>query len=207
MRRQWTEEDVETLKLFYPNHTAQFVADMLGRNLSSVQNKSNALGLSKSKDFWKSVTKPPSRTQFKKGNIPWNAGIKGSTGLHPNTRATQFKKGEVPKNTLPDGSVRLTKDGYLERKNNGSWVALHRLVWEEVNGAIPAGYIVVFKPGLKTSVEDLVTIDRLECITRAENAKRNSLHRFGPEMAKLYQLKGAIARQVNRISRNDMGKT
>lgn len=43
-----------------------------------------------------------------------------------------------------------------------------------------------------------ITIDRLECITRAENLRRNGVWR-DPELGKLYQLKGAIARQVNRI--------
>ena len=43
--------------------------------------------------------------------------VKESTGFHPNTRATQFKKGSLPHNTLPNGSLRITKDGYLERKH------------------------------------------------------------------------------------------
>lgn len=201
MKHPWTQEDIEKLRRFYPRHTAQFVAATLGRSISSVQNKSHALGISKAKGFWKTVPHPPSKTQFKRGNKPWNDGVKGSTGLHPNTRATQFKKGSTPHNTLPDGSLRITKDGYLERKCEKGWIALHRHVWEAEHGPIPNGHIVVFKQGKKTAIESEVTTDKLECITRAENAKRNSLHRFGPEMAKLYQLKGAIARQINRIAK------
>lgn len=37
-----------------------------------------------------------------------------------------------------------------------------------------------------------------------ETRYAKALHRFGPEMSRLYQLKGAIARQINRIARNDM---
>lgn len=200
----WSQQEVELLRNLYPCKTAQIVADMLGRNVRSVHNKAFALGLEKAPGFWKTVAHPVTDTQFQKGMRPWNKGKPGTTGNHPNTKATQFKKGAVPRNTLPDGSLRITKDGYLERKHGKCWVAVHRLVWEKAHGPIPPGRIVVFKHGQKTAIENQVTADKLECITRAENAKRNSLHRFGPEMSRLYQLKGAIARQINRIARNDM---
>ena len=55
--------------------------------------------------------------------------------------------------------------------------------------------------GMKTAVEAEVTADRLECITRAENAHRNHPRNRDPELGRLVQLKGAITRQVNRIAR------
>lgn len=201
-KQPWLPQEIEVLRKLYPNHTAKFVANVLGRSERSVHNKAFALGLEKAPGFWKTVPHPASQTQFRRGHKPWNEGVKGSTGLHPNTRATQFKKGAVPRNTLPLGSLRITKDGYMERKEARGWVAVHRLVWEGVHGPIPRGHIVVFKQGVAKTGE--ITVDKLECITRAENANRNSLHRLGPEMSRLYQLKGAIARQINRIARNDM---
>ena len=74
-------------------------------------------------------------------------------------------------------------------------------MWEAAHGPIPDGFIVVFKPGLKTAVCEEITLDRLECITRAENARRNHPAQRDPELAKLVQLKGAITRQVNRIKK------
>lgn len=205
-KRYWSPQEVELLRELYPSKTAQAVADALGRKVSSVQNKAFALGLEKAPGFWKTVAHPVTETQFKKGMQPWNKGKPGTTGHHPNSRGTQFKKGSRPSNTLPLGSLRMTKDGYMEQKEDGGWVAVHRLVWEGVHGPIPSGHIVVFKPGAPKTGE--VTVDKLECITRAENARRNSFRRFGPEMAQLYQLKGAIARQLNRIEKNDtLGKT
>lgn len=200
-RKAWFPADIEILRELYPDHTAKFVANVLGRNVRSVHNKAFALGLAKAPGFWKTVAHPVTNTQFKKGMQPWNKGKPGATGHHPNTKATQFKKGATPRNTLPLGSLRMTKDGYMERKEARGWVAVHRLVWERAHGPIPKGHIVRFKTGMKTAIEAEVTLERLECITRGENANRNSFRRFGPEMAKLYQLKGAIARQLNRISK------
>jgi hypothetical protein len=81
------------------------------------------------------------------------------------------------------------------------WKAVHRLVWEAANGPIPAGHIVVFKPGTKTVAEAEITADKLECITRTENLRRNHPRNKSPELGRLVQLKGAITRQVNRIAR------
>ncbi|WP_237736750.1 hypothetical protein [Delftia acidovorans] len=59
----------------------------------------------------------------------------------------------------------------------------------------------MFRPGHRTTQEAAITADRLECISRAENARRNHPARKSPELAKLVQLKGAITRQVNRIAK------
>ena len=66
---------------------------------------------------------------------------------------------------------------------------------------LPAGHIVRFKPGMFTNVLEKITLDRVECISRAENVRRNSIHTTCPELAGLYQLKGAITRQVKRINK------
>lgn len=73
-------------------------------------------------------------------------------------------------------------------------------MWIEANGPVPAGHIVIFKPGMKTTDPERITLDKVECITRAENARRTN-DRRDPEMTRLYQLKGAITRQVNRITK------
>lgn len=60
---------------------------------------------------------------------------------------------------------------------------------------------MVFKPGMKTAVLEEITLDRVECISLAENARRNHPRNKHPEYARLVQLRGAITRQVNRINR------
>lgn len=219
----WSAAQIESLRALYPSHSADVVARVIVRSQRSVYAKSAQLGLVKSAEWLASDRsgriqrgRKDARlkaTQFQPGITPWNKGVPGATGLHPNCRATQFKPGRKPeesRNYAPIGTLRLNRDGHLERKVTDDpalvpvrrWTPIYRLVWEAANGPIPAGSMVVFKPGMKTAQLELITLDRLERITRAENARRNSVHRRGPEMSQLYQLKGAIARQVNRIKKH-----
>ena len=226
-RHIWTEESRQTLQRLYPDFTAEIVANVIGCSVRAVYAQANSQGLKKSADFMASDRsgriargkQHPSMiaSQFKPGLVPWNAGLKGwkAGGRSAETR---FKKGcmtgAAKHNYVPIGTLRVNKDGYLERKMNDDpniyparrWLAVHRLVWEAAHGPIPDGHIVVFKHGMKTSVLEDVTHDRLECITRAENARRNHPRSKSPEFAKLVQLKGAITRQVNRINREHAEK-
>ena len=106
------------------------------------------------------------------------------------------------------GSYRINPDGHLQRKvaevsgsNSKRWPNVAELVWIAANGPLPPKHIVVFKPGMRTNVLELITLDRVECISLAENARRNHPRNKHPEFARLVQIKGAITRQVNRIAR------
>lgn len=220
MRRYWTTTEIAQMRALYPNLRAKDVAAIIGRDVKAVYMKAKALGLTKSETFKASdlsarirrgVAPNAVRHQFAKGAEPWNKGKHYQPGGR--ARETQFKadgslRGAAQHNYQPIGTLRVSKDGYLERKMNDDhpvparrWVAEHRLVWERERGPIPTGHIVVFRPGMKTAIEAEVTVDRLECISRAENARRNHPRNRSPELARLVQLKGAITRQVNRIAR------
>lgn len=221
-RRFWSETEDRCMREFYPHLTGADMAKVLKRSERSVYMRAKALGLNKSPEFWASdrtgrikrgqENEAMKATRFRPGLTPWNKGVKGSTGLHEACRRTQFKRGQMAgaaqRNYKPVGSLRVSKDGYLERKVTDDhpvparrWVAVHRLVWQAECGAIPRGHIVRFKPGQKTTVLEQITTARLECITRAENARINHPRNRSPELARLVQLKGAITRQVNRIAR------
>lgn len=216
--RTWTESEVRLLSESFANSKTADIAQALGRGYSQVAQKAASLGLRKSEAYLASENAgriqrgkqhaAMKATQFQKGLAPWNKGVKGSTGVQERCRATQFKPGRPAheaRNYMPIGSLRLSKDGYAERKVTDDpsivparrWVAVHRLVWEAANGPVPPGHIVVFKPGRKTTDPALITPDALECITRVENMRRNTYHRYGEEIARLVQLRGAITRQIN----------
>jgi hypothetical protein len=216
IRKPWTAADIALLRYGYADSRTDDLARVLGRSYSTVSQKAAKLGLRKSAAY---LASPDAHrldglkginTRIKPGATPWNKGMPGSTGTHPASRATQFKKGRPAheaSNYVPIGSLRICADGYLERKltDNPSikparrWVAVHRLVWEEAHGPVPAGHIVVFRPGKKTTDLEKVTLDALELITRAENMRRNGVHsKYPPEVARLVQLRGALTRQINR---------
>lgn len=200
----WSPQDEFILRELYANTSNQELAELLDRAPRYVGMKARKLGLKKSEAF---LAKQGGR--FQKGHSTWNAGKPRSTGTHPNCKRTQFKPGEMrgaaQHNYVPVGSLRVTKDGYLERKTNDDhpvparrWVSVHRLVWEAANGPVPKGHVVVFKPGMRTAVEDEVTLDRLELVSRADLMRRNTVHRYPKELARLIQLRGALNRQINK---------
>lgn len=220
-RKLWTEQEIETLRRLYPDYSAEVVGKVLGRKPGSVHQKARSLGIEKSEAFNQSDRsgriqrgrQNPAMvaTQFKPGITPWNKGVHWVAGGR--SAETRFKKGEMSgaaqHNYVPIGSYRINADGHLEQKTTDDpalvparrWTPVSRLVWEREHGPIPEGFMVVFRPGMKTAVLEQITTDRLECISRAENARRNHPRSKDPELARLVQLKGAITRQVNRINR------
>lgn len=218
-RNPWTPEHIALLRVLYPDHATTDIAARLGRAAASVYNKAHALGLRKSAAFLASDRsgrvqrgrQDPRMTahQFKPGMTPWNKGTHYQAGGR--SALTRFKPGRPPheaRNYKPIGTLRINKDGYLERKVSDDprlapvrrWVGVHRLVWEQAHGPIPPEHIVVFRPGMRTADLLHITADRLECISRAEHARRNHPMNKSPDLARLVQLKGCITRQVNRLT-------
>jgi len=217
-REAWTEQQVDLLRTFYPSFKSEDVAFMVGRPLDSVYRKANSLGLKKSAEFLASPAacrlrrgdNVGSEHRFQKGQSAWNKGTKGIVGVQPACRVTQFRAGQSPHNTLPIGSYRIDKDGVLQRKvsndrGNASkrWRGVHELVWIQANGALPAKHIVVFKLGMRTNVLDEITVDRVECISLAENMKRNTRHNLPPELNEVVQLRAVLTRQINKRAKHE----
>ena len=221
-RTPWTEQDLHLLRALYPDNKAADVAEQLRRTTRSVHQKAKQMRIGKSDAFKQSfisgriqaASEDPRMvaTRFQKGLAPWNKGVPGSVGHHDNCRKHQFKKGNAPPRTMQIGSYRINSAKglkRLERKMNDKpgpnhlrWIPVSRLVWEQHHGQVPEKHIVIFREThLSTTVLEEITVDKLICITRAENARRNHPARRSPELSRLYQLKGAITRQVNRITK------
>lgn len=210
------------LRWLYPDFKADDVAQAVGKPTGAVHQKARALEIGKSDEFKASFLSGRIQaahadprmvaTRFRPGQAAWNKGVKGATGLHENCRPTQFKPGQKPHTWVPVGSYRVNYSKGLPRlekkmsetpgPNHLRWIPVAKLVWEQHHGPVPDGHIVIFKdPKLATTVLEEITVDKLLCISRAENARRNHPNSRNPELAKLVQLKGAITRQVNRIAR------
>ncbi|GEM_PF-4834418 len=116
IRETWTAEQELVLLRLYPDMPNEVLAARLNKTLQQICSKAYRLGLKKSPEFSKKIRQDwDSATRFKKGNTPWNCGMKGLPARGRSSE-TQFKKGQKPHTWLPVGSTRVSADGYLQRK-------------------------------------------------------------------------------------------
>jgi len=221
-RHTWTADELAVIRAQYASKITSEIAAQLGLPVHLVYSKANRMGLTKGADFLATSKsgrilkggKLGQANQFVPGQKPWNDGLKGFQAGGRSVE-TRFKPGNSPHTTLPVGAYRIVThckgSKHLEQKtseakggNHMRWTPVSRLVWEKANGPVPRGHVVVFKPGQSTLVLEQITIDRLECITRRELARRNHPNSSNPAFARLIQLKGAITRQVNRIQKESL---
>jgi hypothetical protein len=213
-RHFWTEQEDAILRAAYPDTPTAALAATLGVSVRSLYGRAIRLGLRKSAAY---LSGPHAcrlrrsdgigeRNRFAPGMTPWNKGVHFVAGGR--SGETRFKPGRpasAARNYRPIGSLRLSKDGILERKVTDDpavyparrWVAEHRLVWEAAHGLVPAGHLVRFKRGMRTVEPGEITLDRLELVSRAENMARNSVQNYGHEVARAVQLLGALNRKIN----------
>lgn len=209
---KWSAIELEIVRRFYADSRTDDIATALRRTVGQVYQKAAALGLKKSEEYLfesdsgriqRGRTNPQMvATQFKPGLTPWNKGVHYQAGGR--SSETQFKPGSRPHTWVPVGSYRVNADGYLDRKVSDTgypprdWQGVHRLVWIAAHGEIPSSHVVAFKAGKRSALAAEITLDALELVSRAELARRNHPRKYGPEIAKAVQLRGAITRQINK---------
>ena len=210
-KHTWTAADDALLHKHFAERTAAELAQMIGVGIRAVYARTQRLGLRKSAEWIAETarqrTKQPDHAsqphRFKPGIIPWNKGIKFTSGGR--SGEYRFKPGHERTGRAVDlwqpvGTLRINCDGYLKRKVNDDrpfyrrWRAEHLCVWEAANGPLPPGFAVVFRDGDKMNT----ALDNLECISRRELMLRNTAQRHGQEVFALIQLRGALKRQINR---------
>ncbi|OHE41498.1 MAG: hypothetical protein A2Y16_05510 [Tenericutes bacterium GWF2_57_13] len=119
--------------------------------------------------------------------------------------ATEFKPGQMPHNTDSVGAEITREDGYRYRKiaetkpSRFGWKQVHHLIWEEVNGQIPAGHKLLFADGDRTHLE----LSNLILITDAQMAIMNKNHLTGvdPDLTKAGLLIATIMSTTSKKSK------
>ena len=123
--------------------------------------------------------------RFKKGDKPFNKGLKWDEYLSKESqescRRTCYKKGdtvreknnkwtEIGTETLWKGEYFYIKvDKPTNRKGHMYHALKHRYIWEQHNGPIPEGYVVIFLDGNRQNFN----IDNLALVKRSELAMLN----------------------------------
>lgn len=208
MKRNWTQEEIDTLSRLYPNHYAREIAGILGRGISSIHCKAQALGIESSREKnqragYEASKSPASiAARFQNGSVPLNKGKKVSPEIYAKMQPTMFKKGQTPVNHRDVGSERVNVDGYIEIKvaEPNRWRLKHRVIWEQANGSIPKGFNVQFKNHNRQDCR----IENLYLISKAEQmAKENSFWaKYPKEIQEIIQLKGVVNRAIHKAEKN-----
>lgn len=212
MRKPWTPEEDALFREHYPNSTMKQMVELLGRSECAIYNRSETLNVRKSQEYLDSPNACRLRRgdnigaefRFKKGQVPPNKGVKGIS--YEGSKPTQFKKGSKPANYRPVGTIRETRDGYLEIKvaeGMHKWRLLHRVVWERMNGPIPKGINLILLDGNPKNIK----ITNLSLVTKAQNMMRNTVHNYPKEIVHLVQLKAALNRQINKRTQHEQPRT
>lgn len=177
-----TPEQKKELKELYVNNTANEIAKMFSVTLPVIANNITKLGIKKNTNSGR----------FKIGQEPPNKGKKLAPTTYEKIKNTMFKKGNIPPNTKPDGYESIDSKGYIKVHHNGRMRLKHRVIWESVNGKMPANCVIIFINGDNRDFR----IENLECITRAENMKRNSIQRYPIEVKQVIRLKNKLIRKI-----------
>ncbi|MEK5162044.1 HNH endonuclease signature motif containing protein [Paenibacillus sp. FSL R5-0527] len=130
-------------------------------------------------------------SRFKPGSVPFN---KGKKGLCQGGVETQFKKGHTPHNYVPVGSERVNGYDYVDVKiaDPNKWRGKHNLIWEQHNGPIPKGHVVIFGDGNRRNFDtnNLILVSRaqLAVLNKKGLIQNNAeLTRTGIIMADIYR--------------------
>lgn len=187
-KKQWTKEEYWKYQKRYPQGMYEFIRD----NSWGVSSKEMAEMVNGKfgTDFTQNMMKQFRQRHgiksgitgwFRKGNPPGNKGKKLEeyvtdperiADIRQRMSRTQFKKGNRPANEMPVGSVVTNSQGYKLRKKQMTgtlwerWEFLHRAVWEEHNGPVPAGMTVTFKDSDRLNCD----ISNLMLVTKGESA-------------------------------------
>lgn len=208
-RRPWQQWELDLLRTQYADTPTHNLARSIGRSESAVYGRAATLGFKKSEVYLAGPDACRLRRgdnvgaarRYLPGHVPANKGLR-RPGFAPGRMAqTQFKPGARPHTWKPIGTTRLSKDGYLQRKVSDTgypprdWVGEHILIWQQAHGPVPKGFAVAFKDGNKAHLD----LDNFELISRRELMRRNTIHKYPPELAEVIRLGASLKRQIRKI--------
>ncbi len=207
-RFDWTEDRVAVLIEFYPNHSAKYIAELLGTNDYVIYKKAYSLRLRKSPEYLASLNRQMGEnlqkngfgSRFVKGHKSWNSGKK--IGSHPNSAKTQFKKGQTPHNYQPVGTILpVSLSPYLKIKiaDPNKWEFLHRHNYEKAKGRIPTNFVVWF---IDQNPKNCA-VENLELITRKELGRRTSKLTLPPELQHAYRTLGRLKQAIKKFTKKE----
>lgn len=140
---------------------------------------------------------------FQKGNVPSNKGKKMPKELYNKAKPTMFKSGHKPANTRPVGTIEKRSDTYWWKKISEdkvparrNWKQIHRILWEEANGPVPEGHVIIFKDGNTDNLD----LDNLMMVTMQERLLMARHGLFVKDYPELTESGAVLAKLMNIIN-------
>jgi hypothetical protein len=199
----YTQEETDIIMEMYPDHYTIEIADKIGKDIRSVYQKARKLGLKKSAAFVQKELKERQaerlrivgeHVRFQKGHTPHNKSKKMAPEVYEKCKGSMFQKGIIPVNKKPEGSERYDMDGFTLIKVGTKYVHKHRHIYEQEYGIkVPKDYVVAFADGNKKNLD----ISNLVLMTRADNMRRNTLHRYPAELKSIIKLTNKLKRIIH----------
>ena len=174
--RPWEPEEDALLVELWPVETRKVIAEKLGRTVGTVYRRAKRLGL------------------------PIN-----SLPHHAEAARASRAKVNFDHKRRPIGAERVDGNGILYRKvaddgnKKSNWRAVHVLNWEAENGPVPAGHFLVFIDGNKENRDP----SNLLLVDRAENLRRNSVQRYGPDVHSAVVMLGIFKSKLKKLERDN----
>ncbi len=132
-------------------------------------------------------------SRFQAGHTPYNKGATLRPDVAEKIKHTQFKVGHDNGRQEPIGMVKMRSEYlYIKVGTPSKWELYHRYVWQQQNGKIPDGMIVVFIDGNQENV----CLENLEVISRQEHARRIAKS-IDPKVRHTSRLKAVATRKKN----------
>jgi len=170
MRHKYTLEQIQFLKDNIHGKSYAYIHTLFNQYFNVSIKKFQIIGTLKRHGLQNGIN-----SQFKVGLPPHNKGLKGFNAGN----STRFKAGNIPTNHRSIGSEKIDVYGYLRVKiaEPKTWKLKHVLVWEQENGRIPKGYVVIFADGNKNNF----IADNLLLVSRRELMVMNSRNLITPD--------------------------
>lgn len=161
-QHKYTDEERAFFLDFVPGHSYREIRDAFEDRFGW------PIGLNQVKAYIANHKLNTGRTgRFDKGHVPPNKGKKGICAS--GCKKTWFPKGNVPQNHKPVGTESIRnnyrrgqKYVYVKVAEPNKWRMKHVVVWEQHNGPVPKGKVIIFADGdtLNCGIDNLRLIDR-----------------------------------------------
>lgn len=161
MQHRFTEPQIEFITAHVKGRSREELTEMFNSHFMLALKISQITGFLKNNGLKSGVD-----ARFKPDHTPFN---KGRKKYWIGGEETQFKSGHRPHNYKPVGTERVNGDDYVDIKivDPNKWKGKHIITWEQRNGPVPKGSVVIFGDGNRRNFDpdNLIMVSRKKLST------------------------------------------